>query len=151
MMEQRKKIFKYVKQHKVRVLDIGAGHGYIADWLEVFFKGKELSENNEGNFDGMKVHSSGNIFTSGPGGLLIISPTEFLAIRAACISEGRPAVWENHLSNQLILLGPTLAIGLNYTPNPISFKNRQKTEFKAKKLRRYDVSMSYFPKKTINL
>ena len=41
---------------------------------EVFFKGKELSENNEGNFDGMKVHSSGNIFTSGPGGLLIISP-----------------------------------------------------------------------------
>jgi len=41
---------------------------------EIFFEGKELSKNNEGNFDGMKVHSSGNIFTSGPGGLLIISP-----------------------------------------------------------------------------
>lgn len=41
---------------------------------EVFFDGKELSKNNEGNFDGMKVHSSGHVFTSGPGGLLIISP-----------------------------------------------------------------------------
>ena len=29
----------------------------------------------EGNFDGMKVHSSGHVFTSGPGGLLVISPS----------------------------------------------------------------------------
>jgi gluconolactonase len=41
---------------------------------KVFFDGKELSKNNEGSFDGMKVHSSGHIFTSGPGGLLVISP-----------------------------------------------------------------------------
>ena len=38
------------------------------------FNGKELSENHDGYFDGMIVHSSGNIFTSGPGGLLVISP-----------------------------------------------------------------------------
>ena len=42
--------------------------------LETFFEGKELSEKYEGNFDGMKVHSSGNIFTTGPGGILVISP-----------------------------------------------------------------------------
>ena len=42
--------------------------------LETFFEGKELSEEFEGNFDGMKVHSSGNIFTTGPGGILVISP-----------------------------------------------------------------------------
>ena len=41
---------------------------------EVLFDGKELSDKYEGNFDGMVIHSSGNIFTSGPGGLLIISP-----------------------------------------------------------------------------
>ena len=35
----------------------------------------------EGNYDGMKVHSSGNIFTSGPGGLLIISPNGELLAR----------------------------------------------------------------------
>ena len=40
----------------------------------VLFDGKELSEKYEGYFDGMVVHSSGNIFTSGPGGLLAISP-----------------------------------------------------------------------------
>ncbi len=40
----------------------------------ILFDGKELSESYEGNFDGMVVHSSGNIFTSGPGGLLVISP-----------------------------------------------------------------------------
>ena len=41
--------------------------------LTSLFNGKELSENYEGYFDGMIVHSSGNIFTSGPGGLLVIS------------------------------------------------------------------------------
>ena len=41
---------------------------------DVLFDGKELAGKYEGNFDGMAVHSSGNIFTSGPGGLLIISP-----------------------------------------------------------------------------
>ncbi|MAJ31805.1 MAG: gluconolactonase [Flavobacteriaceae bacterium] len=42
--------------------------------VETLFSGKELAGQFEGNFDGMKVHSSGNIFTSGPGGLLVISP-----------------------------------------------------------------------------
>jgi len=37
------------------------------------FDGKELMEMHKGYFDGMTVHSSGNIFTSGPGGLLVIS------------------------------------------------------------------------------
>ena len=33
------------------------------------------------DFDGMVVHSSGNIFTSGPGGLLVISPEGELQAR----------------------------------------------------------------------
>ena len=42
--------------------------------MTTLFDGSELPQEDEGNFDGLKVHSSGNIFTSGPGGLLIISP-----------------------------------------------------------------------------
>ena len=42
--------------------------------MSTLFDGAELPEEDEGNFDGMKVHSSGNIFTTGPGGLLVISP-----------------------------------------------------------------------------
>ena len=48
---------------------------------ETFFDGSELLKNLEGNYDGMKVHSSGNIFTSGPGGLLVISPKGKLLAR----------------------------------------------------------------------
>jgi gluconolactonase len=40
----------------------------------LFFDGKELVKKYQGGFDGLKVHSSGNIFTSGPNGILIISP-----------------------------------------------------------------------------
>jgi len=42
---------------------------------ETLYKGNELvaKYNNGTDFDGMDVHSSGHIFTSGPGGLLIIS------------------------------------------------------------------------------
>ena len=38
-------------------------------------EGKNLFQkyNDGSDFDGMAVHSSGNIFTSGPGGLLVIS------------------------------------------------------------------------------
>ncbi len=43
--------------------------------IGTLFDGTQLPQEDEGNFDGMKVHSSGNIFTSGPGGLLIISPS----------------------------------------------------------------------------
>ena len=41
---------------------------------KLFFDGKELSKKHKGCFDGLKVHSSGNIFTTGPNGILIISP-----------------------------------------------------------------------------
>ena len=51
--------------------------------VETFFEGKELVDKfNDGkDFDGMVVHSSGNIFTSGPGGLLVISPEGELQAR----------------------------------------------------------------------
>ena len=39
----------------------------------VFFDGSKLAGEHSGNFDGLKVHSSGNIFTTGPNGILIIS------------------------------------------------------------------------------
>ena len=42
---------------------------------KLFFDGTELSKKYPGGFDGLKVHSSGNIFTTGPNGVLIISPT----------------------------------------------------------------------------
>ena len=40
---------------------------------EVFFDGP-YSEGDAGWFDGMKMHKSGNIFATGPGGVLVISP-----------------------------------------------------------------------------
>lgn len=46
------------------------------NWQEdVFFDGSKLAAKYDGNFDGMKVHSSGHIFTTGPNGILILSPT----------------------------------------------------------------------------
>ena len=41
---------------------------------EIFFDGTELIKSSEGWFDGLKVHSSGNIFSTGPGGVLILTP-----------------------------------------------------------------------------
>ncbi|MBT4708637.1 MAG: SMP-30/gluconolactonase/LRE family protein [Flavobacteriaceae bacterium] len=41
---------------------------------ELFFDGTELLKDYGGGFDGLKVHSSGNIFSTGPGGVLVISP-----------------------------------------------------------------------------
>jgi len=41
---------------------------------KLFFDGKELSKKYKGSFDGLKIHSSGNIFTTGPNGILILSP-----------------------------------------------------------------------------
>jgi len=41
---------------------------------KVFFDGTELVKNLKGGFDGLKIHSSGNIFTTGPNGILILSP-----------------------------------------------------------------------------
>ena len=40
---------------------------------ELFFDGTELAKESPGNFDGLKVHSSGNIFTTGPNGILVLS------------------------------------------------------------------------------
>ena len=45
---------------------------------KLFFDGTELSKKYPGGFDGLKVHSSGNIFTTGPNGILIISTTDKL-------------------------------------------------------------------------
>ena len=38
----------------------------------IFFDGKKLAKKDEGLFDGLKVHPSGNVFATGPGGVLII-------------------------------------------------------------------------------
>ena len=40
----------------------------------VFFDGSELLKDRDGLFDGLKVHSSGMVFATGPGGILIIDP-----------------------------------------------------------------------------
>lgn len=40
----------------------------------VFFDGTSIIENNLGNFDGIKIHPSGAIFSTGPGGVLIFAP-----------------------------------------------------------------------------
>ena len=39
----------------------------------VFFNSKNLLRKGPGSFDGLKVHSSGTIFATGPGGVLVIS------------------------------------------------------------------------------
>jgi len=40
----------------------------------VFFDGSELIKTRKGLFDGLKVHSSGIIFATGPGGVLVLDP-----------------------------------------------------------------------------
>ena len=42
--------------------------------ISTLFDGRKISEEYGGDFDGIKVHSSGNIFFSGGGGILIINP-----------------------------------------------------------------------------
>jgi len=51
--------------------------------LTSFFKGQELAEKYQDgtDFDGMTIHSSGTIFTAGPGGMLVISPQGKLQAR----------------------------------------------------------------------
>ena len=39
---------------------------------EIFFDGSVLSKKNIGAFDGLKIHPSGTIFATGPGGVLLI-------------------------------------------------------------------------------
>ena len=38
----------------------------------IFFDGNEMMEKRNGLFDGLKVHSSGVVFATGPGGVLVI-------------------------------------------------------------------------------
>jgi gluconolactonase len=40
----------------------------------VFFDGNALAQNRQGLFDGLKVHSSGIVFATGPGGVLVLDP-----------------------------------------------------------------------------
>ena len=40
----------------------------------VFFNSKNILKKGPGSFDGLKVHSSGTIFATGPGGVLVIGP-----------------------------------------------------------------------------
>jgi gluconolactonase len=40
----------------------------------VFFNDGGLGKEDRGNFDGLKIHPSGTIFSTGPGGVLIITP-----------------------------------------------------------------------------
>ena len=40
----------------------------------VFFDSKNILRKGPGSFDGLKVHSSGTIFATGPGGVLVIGP-----------------------------------------------------------------------------
>ena len=39
----------------------------------VFFDGRKLAENDVGLFDGIKIYPDGTIFSTGPGGVLIIA------------------------------------------------------------------------------
>lgn len=49
------------------------GDGSIAN-ERVFFDASELAKNNRGMPDGLKLDQAGNLFATGPGGVLIISP-----------------------------------------------------------------------------
>ena len=49
--------------------------------ISTLFDGKEISEEYGGDFDGIKVHSSGNIFFSGGGGILVVNPDGKLMAR----------------------------------------------------------------------
>ena len=49
--------------------------------ISTLFDGREISRMYGGDFDGIKVHSSGNIFFSGGGGILIINPAGDLLAR----------------------------------------------------------------------
>ena len=40
----------------------------------VFFEGNALANKRQGLFDGLKVHSSGFVFATGPGGVLVLDP-----------------------------------------------------------------------------
>ncbi|MGI9429360.1 MAG: SMP-30/gluconolactonase/LRE family protein [Bythopirellula sp.] len=49
------------------------GDGSIAN-ERIFFDASELAKNNQGMPDGLKLDQAGNLFATGPGGVLVISP-----------------------------------------------------------------------------
>ena len=51
---------------KYQITDYGVGNP------EIFFDGSVLSKKDIGAFDGLKIHPSGTIFATGPGGVLLI-------------------------------------------------------------------------------
>ena len=67
--------YLYIKKmgvfdHKPKVLKLNLETKKIS----TLFDGRKISEEYGGDFDGIKVHSSGNIFFSGGGGILIVNP-----------------------------------------------------------------------------
>ena len=59
------------KDRKIMAYDItpnGVENG------RVFFNDGSLGKEDRGNFDGLKIHPSGTIFSTGPGGVLVITP-----------------------------------------------------------------------------
>ena len=62
------------------VLDDGFSNGRI------FFDGNILSQTREGLFDGLKMHSSGIIFATGPGGVLLL---DYMGVHLGTIMPGK--------------------------------------------------------------
>ena len=59
------------KDPKIMAYDItsdGVANG------RVFFDGNALAKKDKGSFDGLKIHPSGIIFSTGPGGVLVLKP-----------------------------------------------------------------------------
>ena len=46
----------------------------------IFFDGRELTKKDIGLFDGLKVHPTGNVFATGPGGVLVIKELSLIHI-----------------------------------------------------------------------
>ena len=58
------------KDRRIMAYDITP---YGVENARVFFDDDGLGKENRGNFDGLKIHPSGTIFSTGPGGVLIIT------------------------------------------------------------------------------
>lgn len=59
------------KDRRIMAYDITANG---VENARVFFNDDALDKESKGNFDGLKIHPSGAIFSTGPGGVLIITP-----------------------------------------------------------------------------
>ena len=59
------------KDRRIMAYDITQ---YGVENSRVFFNDDSIEKQSRGNFDGIKIHPSGTIFATGPGGVLIITP-----------------------------------------------------------------------------